>query len=65
MGELDRASLMWVVVGHDDQDILKDGKCSGCGADYKEWRERIAQQGAATQADCCKGIVLNKSAESP
>lgn len=50
--------LMWCLVGHQDTDDIKDGKCNRCGTVYVEWCMKVLQQGGANQEDCCKGIVL-------
>jgi hypothetical protein len=53
-------ALMWSVVGHQDPDDLKDGKCGTCGAVFREWHRKVDLQGGALQEDCCRGVELRK-----
>lgn len=54
-------ALMWCVVGHEDPDTMRGGKCGTCGAVFNDWREKVSKQGAAFKEDCCKGFTLTKS----
>jgi hypothetical protein len=58
--ELNLSALMWSVVGHDDPDDLKAGKCGRCGADFKALVVKIHRQGGALQEDCCNGCEIRK-----
>lgn len=53
-----RILLMWCVLGHQDHDEMKGGKCGTCGASLNDWTEKIIKQHGARPEDCCKGYTI-------